>query len=167
MPGNQLQWIEELDAAIERLKKRVDKIVAGGGYDPERYLYNTPFLDYAAHDTTLIVNHEGDYVYTATGPQAVVLEVVTRSDTCYVMLQDTDSITANAIKVKIVRTNDPPSVVCGPYYLEAGQVLKVQTEGTLTGSALTVIPVKTSQLQETETLIQRTKRTIKKMLGGE
>lgn len=161
------RWVDELAASIESLEKRVDKIIAGGGYDPESYVYNTPFLDYANKNTSLINNHEGDYVYTATGSQAVVLELVTRSDLCYVLLQDTDSVTANSVKVGTVRTTDPTSVICGPYYLEAGQVLKVQTEGTINGSALSVIPVKTAQLQERPSLLQRAGNAIKKMLGGD
>lgn len=51
--GNLARWIEELDSAHEKLKKRVDKIVAGGGFDPSAYVYTTPFIDLSGEYHTI------------------------------------------------------------------------------------------------------------------
>ena len=162
--GNLARWIEELDSAHEKLKKRVDKIVAGGGFDPSAYVYATPFLDYAAKTTINVIENEGDYIHTATVACAVVVFLMSSTDTCYIHLKESNSAEAAAAEVGII--DDTQNAFAGSYYLDEGQVLRLNTVGTITGY-IQQIPVKTSQLQEAPVgLLGRIVRKVKNAIKG-
>lgn len=163
--GNLAKWIEELDSAHEKLEKRVDKIVAGGGFDPSAYVYTTPFLDIANTSKTDLINHEGDYVYTATGQCAVVVFLMSTTDTCNIYLKASNSAEASATEVNII-LDSMQNAFAGPYYLDAGQALRLNTVGTIVGY-IDTIPVKTSQLQEAPVgLLGRIAKKVKKVIKG-
>lgn len=162
--GNLGRWIEELDASIEKLQRRVDKIVAGGGFDPSEYVYASPFLDFANQTTTNVVDNEGDYIYTATAACAVVVFIMSHTDTCYIHLKESNSAEASSAEVCII--DDANTAMAGPYYLDAGQALRINTVGTTSGY-IKQIPVKSAQLQEAPVgLLGSIVRKVKKVIKG-
>lgn len=161
--GNLGRWIEELDASIERLKRRVDKISAGGGFDPSAYVYASPFLDFTDQTTTNVIDHEGDYIYTATDQCAVVVFLMSHTDTCYIHLKESNSAEAASAQVCIL---DDSAAMAGPFYLDEGQALRINTVGTITGYVNT-ISVKTVPLQEAPvSLLGRIAQKVKKVIKG-
>ena len=159
-------WIEELDAAIERLQKRVDKIVAGGGFVPSAYVYDTPFMDLSQLPSgDSIRNHTGTYTYTAMKPIAVILTMVV-SDSCVIKLREG---TAQPVSI-VVAPEISYDQIFGPYYLDTGQSLIIDPDsesGTISYADLYVYDVRSSQLQEAPVgLLGRIARTVKKAIKG-
>lgn len=139
------RWVNEIYGELMDLK---NKLFGGSVFDPDKYEYITPFLDLSSIQSVAILNHEGQYLHTAEEPVAVVLSITSHSDLCNIFIQD-DSTPANDLRVARMPGVDTPYVV-GPYYLEAGQSIRIDTEGTITNSMIYIAPLEKSHLQEHE-----------------
>ena len=168
------KWIEELDRAHEKLEKRVDKIVAGGGFDPSAYVYATPFIDASENPTNIIYyipTDPGDEgvkqrTHTAVADSVVIvtLDASTSPDTSSIILEDgtdnTTLFTASDGELHIF-------IIC----LKAGQTIKVVHSDTNNARAgLTVFRIyaaQHAQLQEAPVgLLGRIAKTVKKAIKG-
>lgn len=157
------RWIEELDASIERLQKRVDKIVAGGGFDPSAYVYDTSFIDLSATPTLVSYSENGSATYTATDNCMVVMYAYGLADG-YNHIRLTDG------------NLDYPVAVCsapalgtasGVISLKAGQTLYISNATVSDTPAFKIYPIIQQQLQEAPVgLLGRIARTVKKAIKG-
>lgn len=165
--GNLARWIEELDAAIERLQKRVDKIVAGGGFDPSAYVYNTPCIDLDGTITTLYRDERDIIEYTATAPCAVIFRVKIDGTAHPTILQAYVTLTSTSAGSATLRypTYTQSDYLRGMLYLAAGQT--ITAEFVDNGSDFQICPILQQQLQEAPVgLLGRIARTVKNALKG-
>ena len=164
-------WIEELDAAIEKLQKRVDKIVAGGGFDPSVYVYTTPFIDQTTGATRITPNDDADQniVYTATAPCFVIFDVAIDKVAFPSFLSAAVQIRQSAESVEHVvmyPSYGQDDVSTGIAYLNTGQVLFTY-HATKPGSHYDVYQLASSQLQDAPVgLLGQIVRKVKKAIKG-
>lgn len=166
--GNLARWIEELDAAIERLQKRVDKIVAGGGFDPSTYIYTTPFMDVVSDPITVQAADDGITSYVATEDCYTVSSVFCADYDAHIDVYSPGP--DNTWIDSVIMYEEPAG--SGPHKfvfpLKAGQKIKILSPDSAgSGTAIHVYPLITSQLQEAPAgLLGRIARTIKKAFKG-
>lgn len=161
------RWIEELDAAIERLQKRVDKIVAGGGFDPSAYVYTTPCIDLDGTFTTLDRNEQDTITYTATAACVVIFRVKIDGTAHPSVAKTYVTITSTSAGSETFRypSYTQSDYLSGMLYLAAGQT--ITAEFVDNGSNFQICPILQQQLQEAPVgLLGQIARTVKKAIKG-
>ena len=157
--GSLAKWIEELDQAHEKLQKRVDKIVAGGGFNPSAYVYTTPFIDLSAETVTVTFNSEARASHTAT-VDCVAFITIAYDETTIIISDGTNS------KTELLNQNAYRQV-----YVKAGQTIseRVMSEPPSAEgkTAFKVYALQQSQLQEAPVgLLGRIAKKVKKAIKG-
>lgn len=175
--GNLGRWIEEIDASLEKLQRRVDKIVAGGGFDPSAYVYTTPFIDPAGtavriayyipmpddEDPDEGITHR-TYTAEVDGLVMVDLDASESPESSTITLSDgTNTVT-------LFTASDGQRHLF-TVYIKAGQTIRVthtDTETTRAGHLVFYIcPIQQSQLQEAPVgLLGRIAKKVKKAIKG-
>lgn len=162
------RWIEELDAAIERLQKRVDKIVAGGGFDPSAYVYTTSFMDVVSDPFTVQAADDGITSYVATADCYTVSSVFCDSGDAYIVVYSPGAGDTWIDSVIMFEQPAGSGIHKFVFPLKAGQKIRiVNPDAAESGTVITVYPLITSQLQEAPVgLLGQIARTVKKAIKG-
>ena len=176
--GNLAKWIEELDSAHEKLEKRVDKIVAGGGFDPSAYVYTTPFIDLSG-DPHSIRYYIPDPEHQEDPDEGILHRGYTVSEDSIVMVDLDASTSPESSTVTISDGTDTVTLFTasdGQHHLftvcvKAGQrivVTHTDTDNTRAGYLVFYIwPLQNAQLQEAPVgLLGRIAKKVKKAIKG-